>query len=306
MSEVIAMRDSFIERLYDIAKKDRNVIFVSADMGAPALERFRRDFSTQYVNVGVAEQDMIMIAAGLALSGKKVFTFSIAPFATSRCFEFTKVDVSLMNLPITIIGVGAGFSYDGDGPTHYSTEDVSIMRALPHMNILSPCDSITAAKCADIAYKSNCPTYIRLDRQVVPDIYDPSESFEEGFKELQTGEEVCIVATANMVHSALSICIRLKEKGINIGVIDLFRLKPIGDEFVKAISKYKIVVSLEEHLLNGGMGSAIAEIIVDGQLPIKLKRFGIDDEYLYAYGRKNIQKLSGIDEDSVISTIESL
>ena len=305
MNDVIAMRDAFIEKLYDFAKQDRNIILVSADMGAPSLEKYRRDFSSQYVNVGVAEQNMIMVAVGLALAGKKVFTFSIGPFATARCFEFTKVDIILMNLPVTIIGVGAGFSYDGDGPTHYATEDISIMRALPNIQIFSPCDSITAAECAHMAYKSSSPTYVRLDRQIVPDIYTPSESFDLGFKELRPGNDICIVATANMVHSALAVSKRFVQKGSSIGVIDLFRLKPIGEEFKKVIAKYKTIVSLEEHLLDGGMGSIIAEIIADERLPIILKRFGLS-RYVYAYGRKNIQKLCGIDEDSVTSAIENL
>lgn len=306
MSETLAMRDSFIERLYVLAEQDRNIVFVSADMNAPALERFRRDLAGQYVNVGVAEQNMIMVAAGLTLSGKRVFTFSIAPFATARCFEFAKIDVSLMHLPITIVGVGAGFSYDGDGPTHYSTEDVSIMRVLPGMEILSPCDSIAAAKCADLAYGADHPVYIRLDRQVVPDLYDPADSFEEGFKELRQGRDICIVATANMVHNALSISSRCAEAGKDIGVIDLFRLKPIGDKFIEALLRYKTVISLEEHLLNGGMGGALAEVFADKGLPVALKRFGINDKYIYAYGRRNLQKICGIDEDTVISAIEKM
>lgn len=304
-NSTIAMRDAFLDRLYDLAKEDRNIILVSADMGAPSIERFRRDLSSQYVNVGVAEQNMIMVAVGLTLGGKKVFTFTIGPFATARCFEFTKVDISLMNLPITIIGVGAGFSYDGDGPTHYTTEDVSIMRALPHMQILSPCDSIAAAKFADVAYGSNSPTYVRLDRQEVPEIYASSDSFEEGFKELKPGNEICIVATANMVHNALKISERFAQQGRSIGVVDLFRLKPIGEQFKRLLTKYKTIVSLEEHLLDGGMGSILAEIITDDRLPITLKRIGLD-RYVYAYGRKNIQKLCGIDEDAIVTAIENL
>jgi transketolase len=274
-------------------------------MGAPGLEVYRRDLSSQYVNVGVAEQDMIMIAAGLALAGKKVFTFSIGPFATARCFEFTKVDIVLMNLPVTIIGVGAGFSYDADGPTHYTTEDISIMRVLPNMQIFSPCDSIAAAACADLTYKSSGPAYVRLDRQVVPEIYSNGESFESGFKELRSGNDICIVATANMVHNALSISNHFASKGRKIGVIDLLRLKPVGDDFKKAIMEYKVIISMEEHLLDGGLGSILAEIIIDENLPVRLKRFGLN-KYMYAYGRKNIQKLFGIDEDSIIKAIENM
>lgn len=131
MIQNITMRDAFLNRLYDIAKENRDIILISADMGAPALDKFRSDLSSQFINVGIAEANLVTIATGMALSGKKVFIYAIMPFVTSRCYEMIKVDLSLMNVPVTAIGVGAGFSYDDSGPTHHSTEDISIMRTLP-------------------------------------------------------------------------------------------------------------------------------------------------------------------------------
>jgi len=299
------LRDAFFNKLYDIAKQDRDVILVSADMGAPSLDKFRSDLSSQYLNVGVAEENMMAVGVGLALSGKKVFVYAIGPFATSRCYEFIKLDVSLMNTPITIISVGAGYSYDDSGPTHHLTEDISIMRIFPNMEILNPSDNIMATSFAEMAYKSNHPVYIRLDRKILPINCDVSESFEEGFKELKSGKDVCIVSTGNMVHNALKIHQNCLEKGKEIGVIDLYRLKPINvKKFINCLVKYEYIISCEEHLLAGGLGSILSEIIMDNKLPLKLKRIGVDDQYCYLYGRRNIQKRTGIDINDVMNEID--
>ena len=301
-----SMRDAFLKRIYELAKKDRDVVIVSADFGAPALDSFRKDLASQFVNVGIAEHNMIAVASGLALEGKKPYAFAIAPFATSRCHEFTKVDLSLMKIPVKILGVGAGFSYDDSGPTHHTTEDISIMRALPNLEILCPADSIAAAKFADISYNSNKPMYIRLDRKVLPQIYNESENFEDGFKEIKKGDDICIISTGNMVHIALEVNKILEGEGKKIGVIDLYRLKPVSPDLKKVLSNYKTIISLEEHILDGGLGSIISEIITDNDIKVRLKRIGLT-KYVYAYGgRENIQKICGIDADSVVNQISLL
>jgi len=301
--EKVSMRDAFIGKLYEIGLEDKNLVFVSGDMGAPALDDFRKNLASQFVNVGIAEHNMVAVASGLALEGKKVYGFAIAPFASSRCHEFTKVDLSLMKIPVTLLGVGAGFGYDDSGPTHHTTEDISIMRALPNMEIYCPADSFCASKVAELTYKSGKPGYVRLDRQLQPLIYDEGESFEEGFKELKEGEEICIVATGNMVHNALEVAEKLEGSGKKVGVIDLYRIKPVNPSFKDVLKKYKYIISLEEHLLDGGLGSLIGEIILDDNLDVKLKRLGVD-EYIYKYGRQNIQENFGIDVDSVVRFIE--
>jgi transketolase len=300
----ITLRDAFFDKLYDIAKKDRDVVLVSADMGAPSLDKFRADLNSQYLNVGVAEENMIAVAVGLALSRKKVFIYAIVPFTTSRCYEFIKLDISLTKTPITIIGVGAGYSYDDSGPTHHATEDISIMRVLPNMEILNPSDSIMAESFAEMAYKSDHPIYIRLDRKILPNYSNKSDSFKEGYKELKLGKGICIVATGNMIQNALIIHDKCLEKGKNIGVINLYRLKPINvKKFKNCLEKYEHIISWEEHLLAGGMGSILAEIIMDNKLCVKLTRFGVDDQYCYMYGRRNIQRRTGIDVDNVMNEI---
>jgi transketolase len=299
MSKPMTMRDAFLTRLYNFAKKDRNVILVDADMGAPALDRFRKELPSQFVNVGIAEQNMIAVAAGLAMEGKKTFTYAIAPFITSRCHEFTKVDVSLMNLPISLLGCGAGFSYDDSGPTHHTTEDIAIMRAIPKIEILCPSDSNMAAAFAQRCYESQVPVYVRIDRKIQPEINSEQESFDNGFQELASGEKIAIVATGNMVHSALEVRKRVAKQGVNLGVLDLYRLKPINHKLIDSLTNYNRVISLEEHLLDGGLGSILAELIADKEANVRLTRMGLT-RYVYAYGgRENIQRECGIDVDSI-------
>lgn len=301
----ISMRDAFFNELYEIARKDRDVILVSADMGAPSLDKFRRDLGPQFINVGIAEQNMITLATGLALSGKKAFVYAIMPFATLRCYELVKVNLSLMNMAVTIIGVGAGFSYDDSGPTHHSTEDIAVMRALPNMTILNSSDSVMAAKFAEMSCKLSGPSYVRLDREVLPPIYNEDDSFSDGLTNLKAGKDVYIISTGNMVHRAFKVSHKLEEHSINAGIIDLYRLKPINEELLLAnIKESKRIVTLEEHLITGGIGSAVAEILADNGKTLPLKRIAIQDKYYYAYGgRNNIQSLCGLDTDSVTKTI---
>jgi len=303
--ENISMRDAFFDELYKIAKKDRDVIIVSADMGAPSLDKFRRDLGMQFFNVGIAEQSMITLATGLALSGKKVFVYAIMPFATLRCYELTKVNLSLMNLPVTIVGVGAGFSYDDSGPTHHSTEDIAVMRVLPNMTMLNSSDSVMAAKFAEMSCQMPGPSYVRLDREILPEIYSQDSNLSDGLTSLKVGKDVCIVSTGNMVRRALEVSNKLEEHSVNAGVIDLYRLRPINEKLLlESIEESKGIVTLEEHLITGGLGSAVAEILADNGRALPLKRIAIQDKYYYAYGsRYNIQSLCGLDADSVTRTI---
>lgn len=301
----ISMRDAFFNRLYEIASKDRNIIVVSADFGAPSLDKFRRDLGSQFVNVGIAEQTMITIATGLALSGKKVFVYALMPFATLRCYELTRVDISLMNTPVTIVAVGAGFSYEDSGPTHHSTEDIAVMRVLPNMTILSPSDSRMAAEFAEMACKLSGPSYVRLDREVLPIIHDQDGNFSDGLTCHRAGKDLCIISTGNMVHRAFEVSSRLAEHSIDAGVIELYRLKPINERLLlKNVEQSKRIATLEEHFIIGGIGSAVAEILTDHGKTTPLKRIGIRDKYYYAYGgRNNILSVCGLDTPTVTRTI---
>lgn len=305
----ISMRDAFWPRLYEIAKKDRNIVILAADMGAPALDRFRKDLSKQFINTGIAEQNTILVAAGLTLGGKKVFAYAIAPFITLRCYEQIKVELAAMNIPVTLVGVGAGFSYEESGPTHHNLEDLSIMRVLPNITINNITDNIMAAAFADISCQMTSPNYIRLDREILPIIYKEGSDFSAGLTVLKESKDIYIVATGNMVHRALEVAEELKKHSLNVGVIDLYTF-PINEKlFLETVSQVKKIITLEEHTLFGGMGSAVAEVLADNNKLIPIKRIGLNlrKGYCYKYGgRKNIQSLYGLDKESIIKTILSL
>lgn len=309
MKKEASMREFFFDRLYDLARENRNIVLVSADMGAPYLkdvgaEKFRRELPGQYVETGIAEQNAILVAAGLAHSGKKPYAYAIAPFVTTRVHEFAKLELGVMKLPVTILGVGVGFSYDESGPTHHTTEDIAIMRAIPNLTILSPSDNNIAAAFADITSRLDGPAYIRLDRQLLPQIYFPGCNFEKGFSELKKGEDVCIVSTGNMVHKALEAHEALRESGKSVGVIDLYQLNPVSSDFKDALKKYKKIVSVEEHLVNGGLGSIVSETITDNDLDLRLKRIGLRGyHYLYG-GRDNLHECTGLGLKDIVREVK--
>lgn len=296
------MRDVFWNRIYEIARNDSNLIILSADMGAPALDKFRKELKSQFINTGIAEQNTILIGTGLALSGKKVFVYSIAPFISLRCCEQIKIELAGMNLALTIVGVGAGFSYEDSGLTHHALEDISIIRAFPNMTVNNISDNVMAAAFADISYKMKGPNYLRLERRTGPDIYKPGTDFSDGLAVLKESNDLYIIATGNMVHQALEISKELAE----VGVIDLYSF-PINEKlFLEKITKAKKLITLEEHFLAGGMGSAVAEVLADNNRFIPLKRLGLDQKrgYCHSYGgREKIRSFYGIDKENIIKTI---
>lgn len=305
MDNKISMRDAFFGRLYARAKEDRNIIVVSADMGAPALDNFRLELPNQHVFTGIAEQSAFLVASGLALSGKKPFVYAIAPFVTSRTHEFIKIEMGLMGLPIRVVGVGAGYSYDEAGPTHHTLEDISLLRTVPKTELLSPSDSVMAAAFADRMIEQQTPAYVRLDRKLQDVKYSGSERFEEGFKELNRGSDIAIVTTGNMVDRALAF--NSQEFDNTLGVIDVYRLKPLNSDLRETLCRYKAIISLEEHFLAGGLGSIISENITDNDLPLKLRRLGVNDTFVYEYGgRENIQKKVGLSVEDVKRTVGEL
>lgn len=298
----ISQRDAFWNKVYELAKADRDIIIITADMGAPALDKIRRDLTSQFINVGIAEQNAITVAAGLVLTGKKVFAYAIAPFITLRCLEQIRVANAIMKIPITIVGVGAGFSYEDSGPTHHLTEDIAIMRSMPHITINSLTDSVMASAFAKISCKMQTTNYIRLDRQVFPDIYSKNNDFTKGLSVLRKAKEYYIVSTGSMTHTALDIANKLEEKKINVGVIDIYTL-PINDSlFLEIIEGSKKLISLEEHFLPGGLGSVVCEVLNDNNFLIPVKRIGlpIDRGYCYKYGgRETIRSYYGLDRESI-------
>lgn len=305
---ILGMRDAFFEALFPFFQKDRNAVLITADNGAPSLDQFSEQLPGQFFNVGIAEQQLIGLAAGMALEGRKVYTYAIAPFVTLRCFEQNKLDMCAMNLPIVNLGVGAGYAYDIMGPSHHTVEDIAVMRTLPNLEIYSPCDSVSAEAMAEMSYKNASPQYIRFDRSGLSNIHTSRFNLAEGLCEIRKGKDLCILATGVMVHQALKAADKLQTLGVHAGVIDLFRLKPVNQELLlKLIRPYPRVVSLEEHYLSGGLGTLLAEIFVDRQIHTPLLRIGQKDCFVFDYGgREAIWEKYGLDVNSIVEKIQGV
>jgi transketolase len=299
------MRDAFINELYVRAKSDKNIIFLSGEYGAPSLDKFREDLPGQFINAAISEQNMISVAAGLALNGKRVYVYSIASFITLRCYEQIKIDLCCMKLPVTIIGVGTCYAYSVDGPTHHATEDIAIMRALANMQIYSPSDSNMTAALVDVSLRTLTSIYVRLDKGKYPLLYGQNCDVLPGYNVIGEGEDLCIIATGTMVHRATEIADELKKHSVQTRIIDMYRLKPIDAESIlRALGKSKRVITIEEHTINGGLGSIVADIMTDKSLMIPLKKIAIQDNLLYAYGnRERLHRERRLDSDSVVKII---
>lgn len=305
----ISMRDAFLDELYDIAREDRQVLFLSNDFGAPSLDKFREDLTDQFIHIGIAEQNMVNVATGLAMAGKIVYMYSIAPFLPLRCFEQIRVHLSLNGFNVTAVMVGAGYSYDLSGPTHQSLEDIAIMNSLPGMTIYNASDSVMGAALAGMSYRNPGPKYIRFDREKLPSLYDKREDFSAGIGLLKEGRDLTIVATGIMVHRALDVADRLAQHSIEAGVIDLYRIKPLNEELLlEATRKTGRILTIEESFVSSGIGIIISGLVTDRGEGLKLKRLGIPDRYFSQGGdRKNLQRLCGLDEESITrATLEWL
>ena len=298
------MRDAFFDEVYVIACKDKQVMLLTADMSAHSIERFKTDLPNQFINTGISEQNTISVAAGLALSGKKVFVYSIIPFITMRCYEQIKIDLRSMNLPVTIVGVGAGFSYAGDGPTHYAVQDIALMRILPKMKILNPSDAYLSKKCVGIAYESDTPVYVRLDKERLDVIHADGIDYSKGYCNFGYDQNLMIISTGIMIQKVLTVVGELKKYNISAIVIELYQIKPITQEFVDMVLSADRIVTIEENNLTGGLGSLISEIICDNNVYIPLKRLAIEDVECFEVGDRNkLQQHFGLDVNTLVKKI---
>ena len=193
LSQKYSQRDAFFSRVYEMMKEDQDIVIIVADMSTPVFDKVRKEFPDRFINVGIAEQNAILIASGLAKQGKKVFVYAIASFMILRCFEQIRVENSIMGIPITIVGVGAGFSYDDSGPTHHLFEDIAMMRLLPNMTIHSITDNYMARKVAEESIEMETPNYVRLERHVEPDIYSDNLDLSQGINELIKGKDAYLI-----------------------------------------------------------------------------------------------------------------
>ena len=294
-----------IDTVYTAAQEDRDILFITADLGAAALDKFRENLPDQFIHAGISEQNMVDLASGLALSDKKVFLYAMAPFITARCYEQVKCVISSMNLPVTLIAVGVGLGYDHATLTHFTPEDVACMRALNGIEVVTPADAEATEEIAKIAISDPLFRYIRLDRQAQTSLYEGNfkDAYSRGFGCLFEGKQLAIVACGFMLHKAIAAREELTANGLDVGIIDLFRIKPINSEqFAEVLSCYDSILTVEEQLLEGGMGAAVAEVLVDNEVFRPMKRLGIQDRFSVVNGDRNaLHNLYGIDTPHIVS-----
>ncbi len=306
-----AMRDVFLEQIWQSMERDSSLFFVSADFGSPVLDKIRADYPDRFVNVGIAEQNLINVSAGLALEGYTVFAYAIASFITMRCYEQARVSLGLLSevrpMNVNLIGVGAGYSYVVSGPTHQCYEDITLMRTLPNFQLLSPADHITAGQLFTQCVSQSGPKYLRFDAQALPVLYaeEPPDR-RAGFHVYCTGRRICLIATGYMVHTALEVAGQLAEAGESVGVIDLFNLTHYDlIQLERTLSPYIGLVSLEEGFRGrGGLDALLFELNARRGWRKKLLNLGVEPGYRFELGsRAELHEQVGIGVQSTLNSI---
>ena len=299
----LSQRDAFWSEVGVQMAHDEDIVIVVVDMSTPVFDEIRVKYPHRFINVGIAEQNAISVAAGLAMKGKKVFVYAIASFMVLRCFEQIRVNCSIMGLPITIVGVGAGFSYDDSGPTHHLFEDVAVMRSLPGMLIHSVSDNTMSKTVAQKSIELTVPNYVRLDRHITNELSEEQFDSKSGFRIIDenSNQDVssAIITTGYMNKVAVNV-----SKEVKILVVDVYQIpcniKKLFDSLIEVGIK-KIYV-LEENVLPGGLGSYVLEM--SNPTPIEIELLAMDHKWVYEYGgREANQKLHGIDAQSLIRKI---
>ncbi len=300
------VRDAFFDKLYEFGAKDKNVIIITNDMDAFSLRKFKKEYPRQFVNIGVAEQNMVNVAAGLASCGKNVYIYGIASFLTFRCYEQLKFNIDSMYLPVTIVGMGAGLSFSFDGPTHHAMQDVAVMRALPQMKILNPCDSLSAEESANASYESKCfPVYVRLDKGTYEPIYTSREDFYKGYKVVHDLRDINIISTGYATHVAKSAVASLSDLSVDVGLVDIVRLNPLNKTIIaETLRRSKIVIVCEEHSPIGGLKDIVAGLVVETQKTPIMKAMTLRNKQVLKYGsREYLHKVNDFTPDHLVEIV---
>ena len=285
------MRDAFLKKITELASTDKDVVLLTADLGFGVFEKFEASFPGQYFNVGVSEQNMTGLAAGLALEGKKVITYSIGNFPTLRCLEQIRNDGCYHDLNITIVASGGGFSYGPLGMSHHATEDIAILRALPAMSVVAPGTAWEAGEATEALIKGNSVGYLRLDKTVADENSTHLFSLGGSIK-YRAGKDVTLLTTGGILRDVIQAAELLQEHGIDAGVVSMHSVKPIDKSAIAtAANETGGIVTIEEHNLDGGLGSAVAEVCMDnGIVPKVFLRIGLNNRYSSVVGSQDYLK----------------
>lgn len=301
------MQSAYIGKLMELAEKDRNVWHILADSGTGYDEMFRKNFPDQIHNFGIAEENMAAAAAGMATVGKIPFVFTAGAFLAYRSLEFIRDDICFQNQNVKIVGMGSGLSWSSLGPTHHTTEDVAVLRAIPNLMILSPATPKQVSECVELAYRHKGPVYIRLGMNKEKEFFCDEYCMDEHKNDMiLKGSDIAIVSTGSILEEAAAAAELLSQEGISARVVNICCLKPfVYDGFMEGLSR-RLVFTVEEHNIIGGLGSIISEVIAREGMDTRVKTIGIRDTFAEGYGtHKMVRKINGLDADSIYRIIKS-
>lgn len=303
------MRTAFIETLYEAAQNDPRIVLIVGDLGFGVVTPFMERLPDQFVNAGVAEQNMTGLAAGMALSGKIVFTYSIANFPVLRCLEQIRNDVCYHNVNVRIVPVGGGMAYGALGPSHHATEDIAIMRALPNMLVVCPGDPMEARLATQFLIEHQGPAYLRIGRAGEPKVHQQKPEFELGKAiVVRPGNDITLISTGGMLANTVEAADRLSSQGIAARVLSMHTVKPLDMNAVLAAARETAAVfTLEDHSIIGGLGGAVAEVLAEsGIYPKCFKRVGLNGEFSSIVGDQDyLHQQYGLDPAGIVKTIET-
>jgi transketolase len=304
------MRNAFSRAMTALAREDERIVLLSGDIGNRMFDEFKGLFPNRFYNCGVAEANMTGLAAGLALSGLRPVTYTIAPFNTYRCLEQIRLDLCYQHLPVVVAGVGGGLAYAGLGATHHSCEDIACLRALPNMTVLCPGDAVEVGLLLAQAVKADGPSYLRLGKKNEPVVHQTPPALEIGKAlPLCEGRDAMLLSTGNILPEAVAAAGLLAGRGLSAGVASVHTVKPLDTDFLaRCFGSCRLVATVEEHGSTGGLGGAVAEWLADaslrGPLRARLLRLDTGGAFLSACGnQEQARKLCGLDAPAIAEAV---
>jgi transketolase len=306
------MRDTFAQAFYEEAHANPKLFLVVANISpASRIANFKEEFPTRFIDVGVAEQTMIGLAAGLALRGCKPFAYTISNFSIYRPFEQVRDDLCYQNLPVTVVGMGAGITYSPLGATHHTLEDVAVMSAIPNMSVLAPCDPLEVTEAVRVAARHPGPIYLRLGKSGEPTLTAQApDPFRFGkIRQIQRGMDVAILAYGPITQMAASLAVALeREAGRSAALYSVHTLKPLDKEGIAAVLKrFPQVIVIEEHVAHGGLGAQVKQIAWESQAVCRLDTFALRDAFLHAYGsHDDVRRAHGLSVEQIYPVVASI
>ncbi len=302
------MRNASTQVVFDLIRRDRNVLAITADNRNEIFDAIRKEFPQQYIEYGIAEENMVASAAGLASCGKIPFLYTITNFMAMHAFEYIRNDVCVANQNVKFLGRSSGLTSSSMGPTHQGTEELAMLRTLPNIEVITPATPIEAQEATKYAYEHKGPVYIRLEGVNEPELFDDTYQFQMGKGHvLRDGQDICLIAMGSVINEGLAASKLLQRRGLSVRIIDMPTLNPIDEALIlEAAENTRGIITLEEHSIYGGLGGSVAEVLAEYGTGVKLKRLGLQGCAKGCGNRGEMRELNCLDATSIVRTVEEL